>query len=170
MDVPGSSVERFFISHWTISAPGIEGRTSVRSGQGAKLRGGHPTVAGGPVWPEASHFHTTASQVKSVLIDVPCLFYVYGHTASQNNVYTQQKNLDKYFICTSTSMHILLSKFDQMTITLQYDVFPTGGNCSNPIGHFGRRYPSSSWPFSSRCVYTLFLADCMHVFNMKMHF
>lgn len=31
-DVPGSSVERFFISHWTISAPGIEGRTSVRRG------------------------------------------------------------------------------------------------------------------------------------------
>lgn len=31
-DLPGSSTERFFISHWTISAPGIKRRTSVRSG------------------------------------------------------------------------------------------------------------------------------------------
>lgn len=30
--LPGSSMERFFISHWTMSAPGIQRRTLVRSG------------------------------------------------------------------------------------------------------------------------------------------
>lgn len=30
--IPGSSMERFFISHWTMSAPGIQRRALVRSG------------------------------------------------------------------------------------------------------------------------------------------